>query len=331
MATTEKLAKSRQDKNDEFYTLWQDIADEIPFYKEQLRGQRILCPCDWDESYEEAFVYKEDGYIPPYDLLSIGGSVKKIDIAHSKDKIERNLDTVRCNFVKFLVSHADDYGIKSVSASGYNPVTGIGVRFQDIDYRNYDIVITNPPFSQFREFIDLMFRNRMKFIVIGPANAVTYPETFEYIKRNELWLGYHHHMTGFTLPNGEILPKNDALVRYCCWYTNLDVSYRHDKLILTVSYDPQKNPTYYNFDGINIEKTKDIPYDYDGYMGVPSTFLQKYNPDQFEIIDLSIRVQKKFRFSGDKSDLWYEKDGKPWKCPFRRIIIRNKEVFHDDH
>lgn len=331
MATSEKLRESRKMKNDEFYTLFEDIAAEIPLYREQLKGKRILCPCDWDESYDEALVYKEEGYVAPTDLISTGGSIKKIDVAHSRDKLERNLDSVKCNFVKFLVSHAEAYGIKSISVSGYDPTTGKGVKFQDIDYSNYDVVITNPPFSQFREFIDVMFHNHVGFIVVGPANAVAYTDTFEHIKRNEMWLGYHQHMTGFLLPDGTTLPKNDALVRYCCWYTNLDVSYRHDKMILTERYTPEKYPTYYNFDGIDVAKTIDIPYDYAGYMGVPITFLQKYNPNQFEIIDLSIRVEKKFRFSGDKADLWYAKDGKPWRCPFRRIIIRNKEVYHDDN
>jgi len=330
MADVKRLEKSRLTKNDEFYTLYEDIAAELPNYREQLRGKRIICPCDWDESFQEALVYKEEGYVAPHSLISLGGTIKRIEVAETKAKIERDLGTVKCNFIKFLVAHAEAYGIKSISVSGYNPATDEGVRFQDIDYSNYDIVITNPPFSQFREFIDTMFRNKMKFLIIGPANAAAYPETFQHIQDNELWLGYHHHMTGFILPTGEILPKNDALVRYCCWYSNLDVKYRHDKLILTEKYDPQRNPTYYNFDAIDVSKTNEIPYDYDGYMGVPITFLQKYNPDQFEIIGLSIRVKKKFRFNGDKADLWYEKDGKPWKCPFRRIIIRNKEVYHDE-
>lgn len=330
MADVKRLEKSRLTKNDEFYTLYEDIAAELPNYREQLRGKRIICPCDWDESFQEALVYKEEGYVAPHSLISLGGTIKRIEIAETKAKIERDLGTVKCNFIKFLVAHAEAYGIKSISVSGYNPATDEGVRFQDIDYSNYDIVITNPPFSQFREFIDTMFRNKMKFLIIGPANAAAYPETFQHIQDNELWLGYHHHMTGFILPTGEILPKNDALVRYCCWYSNLDVKYRHDKLILTEKYDPQRNPTYYNFDAIDVSKTNEIPYDYDGYMGVPITFLQKYNPEQFEIIGLSIRVKKKFRFNGDKADLWYEKDGKPWKCPFRRIIIRNKEFYHDE-
>ena len=328
MAKTDRLEKSRLAKNDEFYTMFEDIAAELPKYKEQFRGKRIICPCDWDESFEEALVSNDEGYVAPHNLISYGGTVKRIDVDKTKDKIERNISTVKCNFVKFLVAHAEAYGIKSISVSGYNPNTGEGVRFQDLDYSKYDIVITNPPFSQFREFIDTMFRNTVKFLIIGPANAAAYPDTFQHIQDNELWLGYNHHMTGFILPSGEVLPKNDALVRYCCWYTNLDVSYRHDRLIFTKEYTPEEYPTYYNYDGIDVKKSKEIPGDYDGFMGVPITFLQIYNPEQFEIIGLSIRVKKKFRWNGDKSDLWLEKDGKPWKCPFRRIIIRNKAVEH---
>lgn len=335
MATAKSMLKSKAEKNDEFYTLFEDIAAEIPLYREQLSGKRILCPCDWDESYDEALVYKEEGYVAPTDLLSTGGTVKKIDVAHSKDKLERDLDSVKCNFVKFLVSHAEAYGIKSISVSGYDPATGKGVKFQDIDYSKYDVVITNPPFSIFREFIDVMFDNRMKFLIVGPTNALSYQGTFKHIQDNELWLGYHHHMTGFLLPDGSTLPKDDALVRYCCWYTNLEVSYRHDKMILTEKFDPIKNPAYCNYDGVEVSKTKDIPYDYDGCMGVPITFLQRYNPEQFEILGISDTLRSdtpvdvpKEQKSGNR--FYIKKPDGTYRCVFQRIVIRNKEVYHDD-
>ena len=171
----------------------------------------------------------------------------------------------------------------------------------------------------------------MKFIIIGPQNAITYKETFEYIKDNRLWLGYHHHLTGFILPDGTILKKNDALPRCCCWFTNLDVKYRHDKLILTENYTPERFPRYYNYNGIDVNETKSIPYDFSGHMGVPITFLQKYNPEQFEIIGKGVQVEKTKRFKGDKATLWIEKDGKPYKAPFERIIIRNKDVYINEN
>lgn len=316
---------------DEYYTLYEDIAAELPNYKEQFRGKRIICPCDWDESFQEALVYKEEGYVAPYNLISLGGTVKEIDVEQSKEKIERDLGTVKCNFIKFLVAHAEAYGIKSISVSGYNPDTGEGVRFQDIDYSKYDIVITNPPFSQIIELFDiLMSYEKLNFLVIGPQTAIGYKEAFKYIKTNRMWLGYHYHLTGFIKPDGTIVAKNDNLARSCCWFTNMFVTYRQDKMILTKKYTPEEYPNYYNYDAIDVSRTIDIPYDYEGKMGVPITFLQKYNPDQFEIVESNRETVKTRRWNGDKANLWIEKDGKPWKCPFERIIIRNREVYHDE-
>ena len=335
MATAKSMQASKAKKDDEFYTLWEDIAAELPRYREQLRGKRIICPCDWDESFDEVLVYKEEGYVAPHNLFSAGGAVKTVDIGNSKGKIERSLDTVKCNFVKFLVSHAEAYGIRSIAVSGYNPASGQGVRFQDIDYSKYDIVITNPPFSVFREFIGTLFAGGVKFLVIGPTNAISYKDVFQHFQNDEMWLGYHHHMTGFILPNGEVLPKNDALVRYCCWYTNLDVSYRHDKMILTERYDPERNPRYCNYNAIDVARTSDIPYDHEGLVGVPITFLQKYNPAQFEIIGSSGTL------AGEPPpDLPRELKGGPrfytrnpdgsYRRLFEKIVVRNREVYYDD-
>ncbi len=329
MGTKQSLYKANKIKDDEFYTLYEDIANEVSHYKEQLKGKRILCPCDWDESYNGEIVYKEQGFISPSNLFDSGGAIKKIDIRASKKKIEKDSSLIKCNFVKFLVAHADTYGIKSISVSGYNPSNGEGVRFQDVDYSNYDLVITNPPFSQFREFIDTMFKNNMEFLIIGPLTAITYKEVFEHIQKNEMWLGYAKQLSGFRLADGtELLSKNPegSVSRSCKWYTNLDVSYRHDKMILTEDYSPEKYPKYYNYNGIDINKTNKIPYNYNGEMGVPITFLQKFNPDQFEIIGKGVQVEKTIRFKGDKATLWIEKDGEPFKAPFERILIKNKEV-----
>lgn len=334
MATARKLNESKKAKYDEFYTLYEDIAAELPNYKEQMKGKRIICPCDWDESFQEALVYKEENYVAPHNFVSFGGTIKQIDIEHSKEKIERDLGTVKCNFIKFLVAHAEAYGIKSISVSGYNPATGEGVRFQDVDYSNYDIVITNPPFSQFRDFIDTMFRTQTKFLVIGPTNGITYQNVFSRIQNNEMWLGYHHHMTGFIKPNGEVLSKSDANVRYSCWFTNLDVSYRHDKMILTEKYTAEKYPTYCNYDAIHIGATSGIPFDYAGLMSVPITFLQKYNPEQFDIIGnsalLAGAAPKGIPKSLKGGPRFYLKTEEGYKRIFDRLIIKNKEVYHDE-
>ena len=331
-STLTKAQINKDIEKDEYYTLYEDIADELPNYKDQLKGKKIICPCDWDESYDEALVYKEAEFIAPLNLLSEGGTVKEIELDKSKELIERNLDSVKCNFVKFLVAHAESYGIKSVAVSGYNPANGRGVRFQDIDYNKYDVVITNPPFSQIIEFFDILMEYpHLKFLIIGPLTAIGYKNAFQYLRDNKMWLGYHYHLKGFVRPDGTIIPKTDSTPRSSVWYTNLTVSYRNDWLILTEKYDPDKYPRYYNYkQAIDVSRTNLIPYDYDGEMGVPISFLQKHNPDQFELVISNRLIQKSPRWSGDKSNLWIEKDGKPYKCPFERIIIKNKRVVKDE-
>lgn len=332
MATAQKLNESKKAKYDEFYTLYEDIAAELPLYKEQFRGKRIICPCDWDESFEEALVYKEEGYVAPLDLFSVGGTIKRIDIEKSKDKVERDISTVKCNFIKFLVAHAEAYEIKSISVSGYNPKTGEGVKFQDIDYSNYDIVITNPPYSAFDEFIATMYRAGIKFLAIGPTSALTHRDIFYLFKDNKLWGGYHLHMTGFLKPNGELLPKNDANVRYSCWYTNLDVKKKHEKKILTYKYTPEEYPKFANFNAINVGEVKKIPYDYDGLMGVPVTILFDYHPDQFEIIERSAVLAERIIVNGkSKNDRFYIENNGKLDRKFDRVVIRNKEVYHDEN
>ena len=130
-----------------------------------------------------------------------------------------------------------------------------------------------------------------------------------------MWLGYAKQLTGFRLIDGTLISskqkKEGSVPRGCKWYTNLDVSYRHDNIILTESYSPRKYSRYYNYRGINVDKTKNIPYDYKGIMGVPITFLTKFSPKQFKIIDIGVQAKKTKRWPGDKAALWTEKNGKP--------------------
>ena len=305
----EQLYKAQKNKNDEFYTQYRDICDEVLKYADQLRGKRILCPCDWDESYNEEIVYKEENHIIETAMFRSNGSIKRIDIEKSKEKFEKDLNLVKCNFVKYLVAKADDFGIKSISACGYDPTTDNGIRFQAVDYSQYDLIITNPPFSQFREFIDTMFKNNMEFLVIGPLTAISYKEIFPYIKENKLWLGYNSKLSGFIQPDGSIMKMGNVL-----WYTNLDVSYRHNDMLLQENYTSEKYPYYKEYGGLKpiyISKTKDIPFDYDGCMAVPISFLEKYNPEQFDIIAM---------WAGNEP---YLESG---KRTFARMIIKNKNV-----
>ena len=317
------LTASKVKKDDEYYTLYEDIANEIPNYKDQLRGKRIICPCDWDESLDEICVYASEEYVTGSSLFG-GGTIKTIDTYRTEKHIEKDINLIKCNFVKFLVSHADDYGIKSISVSGYNPATDEGVRFQDIDYSKYDIAITNPPFSAFTEFIDVMHENNMKFLVIGPQNAIKYKAVFPHLMNNDMWLGYHYHLAGFIRPDGSRVKKQDNLARSCCWFTNLDVKYRHNNLMLDVEYDPVQNPHYINCDAIDVNRSKLIPCDYNGVMGVPITFMQVYNPNQFEIVGIT-ETLKAIDKNIKGGAPYIMVDGKP-KRLYTRILIKKREI-----
>lgn len=344
------LEKSKAEDPDEYYTLYEDISAEVSLYRKQLKGKRILCPCDWDESLETELVYTDGDFVNGENLFAEGGTIKNINISKSKDCFEKDINLVKCNFVKFLVAHAEAYGIKSISVSGYNPETQKGVRFQDIDYSKYDLIITNPPFSQIRELINILIQEQKEFLVIGPLNAISYKDIFGYIRDGKMWCGYHDKFSGFDLPDGTRTKRGD-----CLWYTNLDVNYRHDRMILTEKYDKKKYPEYYNYVGIDVENVKDIPYDYEGAMGVPVGLLLKFNPDQFELIGLGAQVEKTMEHTvqGDYivwikngrvvhkvpytvrerkmgNSLRIKENGKPGKAPYARLIVKNKEVYHDE-
>ena len=190
-----------------------------------------------------------------------------------------------------------------------------------------DIIVTNPPFSLFREFVGQLVKYDKKYLIIGNINAITYKEIFKLIKENKAWLGINlgRGVSGFIVPEHYELYGTEARIdsngnrivspNNCLWLTNIDNFKRHEDIELKKKYfgNEAEYPKYDNYDGINVDKTEDIPLDYDGYMGVPITFLHKFNPDQFEII--------KFRKGNDDKDLSIE-----GKCPYFRILIRNKRL-----
>ena len=189
--------------------------------------------------------------------------------------------------------------------------------------QNSDIVITNPPFSLFREFVGQLVEYNKKFLILGNLNAITYKEIFPLIKDNKIWLGYSGHSGKrvFLVPENYLEKLNNYYIdekgdKYTCinnirWFTNIDTSNRHKDLILTKRYELKKYPKYDNYNAINVDKTNDIPYDYYGVMGVPITFLDKYNPEQFEII--------RFRKGVDGKDLSIND-----KDTYFRILIKRK-------
>ena len=217
-----------------------------------------------------------------------------------------------------------------------------------------DIVVTNPPFSLFREYVSTLIENNKQFIIIGNVNAITYKEIFPLLKDDKMWIGASIHSgdRAFYVPDDYPMRASGCgidedgrrfiRVKGVRWYTNLDMKLRHDELILVKKYNPEEYPKYENYDAINIDRTADIPYDYSGNMGVPITFLDKYSPDQFEIIGLGIanlglsigvqpyktehkvyrkEVQKRGAVDGDLYML--DENGNP-VVPYARVIIRNK-------
>lgn len=190
-----------------------------------------------------------------------------------------------------------------------------------------DIVVTNPPFSLFREFIAWLMKNKKKFIVIGNQNAITYKEIFPLIRDNKIWLGYPFKrlMAHFLSPYEDTasdLDHKEGMIRVSgvCWFTNVDLDIRHEPMILYKQYNEQEYPKYDNYGAIDISKTKDIPLDYDGVMGVPITWLYKYCPDQFEIIGMMAGAKSEGFIHGT-DDKTFRVNG---KSVYARILIRRK-------
>ena len=242
-------------KNDEFYTLYEDIEKEISNY--DLAGKAIYCNCD-DVSFSNFFKFFMD----------------KVDEVRFKRVIFSGLN------VKYFTIIDNVEGILSVER---REMVGNG------DFRSdecvemlkaSDVVVTNPPFSLFREYVSQLVKYDKKFVVVGNYNAVTYKEIFKLIKQNKLWLGLNG-VKKFRKPNGEFQKFGNVN-----WFTNISAGRITPKLVLTKCYNHEDYQKYDNYDAIEVSKVKDIPVDYDGAMGVPITFLKKYNPEQFEIVGL---------------------------------------------
>ena len=295
MSLNKSLAKAKQQKNDEFYTQLSDIENELRHYSDHFRGKVVYCNCD-DPRVSNFFHYFS------YNFERLG--LKKLITACYKNQ-ERDLfsrhDSERAIWLEY----------KGSAKGGRVPDVGdIGIREfeRDGDFRSAeciellkeaDIVVTNPPFSLFREYVAQLVEYDKKFLIIGSQNAITYKEIFPLIKDSRLWLGY-----GFKSGNAyfktnanehytskSYFDKTTGLVKFrnVCWFTNLDHAKRHEELILYKRYTPEEYPTYDNYDAINVDKIAEIPMDWDGAMGVPITFLDKYNPEQFEVMGITDR------------------------------------------
>lgn len=232
-------------------------------YKKHFKDKIVFCNCD-DPTWSAFWKY--------FHLNFAELGLKKLISTH----YDREEATYKMEY-----TGGDD---NDIEAGLKTPLEGNG------DFRNQecldlldecDIVVTNPPFSLFRDYVAVLMEHEKKFLIIGNKNAITYKEFFPLLKDDEVWIGCNSPAE-FSTPDG-MTKKLNGLTR---WFTNLDVAKRHEKLILWKNYTPEEYPTYDNYDSINVNKVSDIPCDYNGVMGVPITFMDKYNPEQFEIVGL---------------------------------------------
>lgn len=288
-SSNKTLRKASKSKNDEFYTQLSDIENELRHYKDHFKDKVVYCNCD-DPRVSNFFHYFS------YNFEHLG--LKKLIATCYKNQDADLFSTNESEQAVYLeymgdkngnkVPDADEIGVKSLQGDGdFRSVESIEL------LKQADIVVTNPPFSLFREYVTQLIEYEKKFIVIGNLNAITYKEVFGLIKENKIWLGasLDGRNIWFRIPNTyekyhKIENGNKyAFVASTIWFTNLDHKKRHEKLILHKKFSSDEYPKYDFYDAINVNKTKDIPYDYDGNIGVPITFLNKFNPEQFEIID----------------------------------------------
>ena len=260
----------------------------------------------------------------------------------------RFICSILWNFTKKIWSKTDEIGIHHLNGDGdFRSDESIEL------LKQADIVVTNPPFSLFREYVTQLFKYDKKFLIVGHQNAIKYKEIFPLIRDNKIWLGFGfnggaaHFINTHYEDYATASNHKEGMIRVSGvhWFTNLDIRKRHEDLILYKSYyeNEANYLKYENFDAINVDITKDIPFDYKGFMGVPITFMDKYNPDQFEIIGvgianlgLEIGIQpykpehKKYRKEVQKrgavdGDLYFIKNGEV-EVPYSRIIIKNKRI-----
>ena len=321
------LTRAKKVKNDEFYTQYDDIEKECERYRDQFYGKIIYCNCDDPES-SNFFLYFANNF-------KFFGLKKLITTHYDAEKPTYKLE---------LTEEMIEDGAVTAECAKKTPLKGNG------DFRNQesiellkeaDIVITNPPFSLFREYVAQLIEYDKNFLIIGNDNAITYKETFKLIKDNKIWLGYTR-VKEFVQPSGEVKKFGNI-----GWFTNLETEKRHQELILYKKYNPEEFPKYDNYDAIEVSKVVDIPQDYDGVMGVPITFLDKFNPEQFEIVGMCenedlYKLKTKIYNNEEKKRAYFVKFGRNGQYDlnasgvvvrngrlekvYQRILIKNKKV-----
>lgn len=288
------IDKAKEAKKDEFYTQLEDINNELRHYREHFRGKTVLCNCD-DPRVSNFFTY----FAYNFEFLGLKRLITTCYKNQDVDLFSQN----QSEQAVYLIYEGDKNGnhIPDAEEIGVMPLKGDG------DFRSKeciellkeaDIVVTNPPFSLFREYVAQLMEYDKKFIIIGNVNALSYKEIFPLIQKNKIWIGASIHSGDrkFWVPDDYELNatgcgiddngKKYIRVKGVRWFTNLDYKERHDDMILYKKYSFDEYPHYINYDAIEVSKTDLIPMDYDGVMGVPITFMDKYNPAQFDIIGI---------------------------------------------
>lgn len=295
VATNKLLQKAKSQKNDEFYTILSDIEKELRHYKKHFKDKVVLCNCD-DPRVSNFFHYFSYNFEylglkkliatcyknQDIELFSENKSERAVYLEYTGDKSGNN------------IPDRNEIGIKKFKGDGdFRSKECIEL------LKQADIVVTNPPFSLFSEFVVQLAEHDKKFLIIGTWNVITYKDIFQQIRNDKLWIGINsnRNFSGFIVPKHYDLYGTEARVddngnrivssNNTCWFTNLDNSKRFEELILFKTFNPEEYPKYDNYDAIEVGNTKDIPIDYEGCMGVPITFLNKYNPEQFEILGCS--------------------------------------------
>ena len=353
-----QLGNAKKAKKDEFYTQLADINNELRHYTHHFAGKVVFCNCD--DPYESNFFKYFAANFNALKLKRLiatcyaGSPVAGRQLELFEDEPETAKEEKKRIPHKIVINEVTDVNgdgridladVEWLIKNGKNVLTKLEGNgdFRSAEcvelLKESDIVVTNPPFSLFREYVAQLVQYGKKFLIIGPVNAIHYKEIFPFIMQNRLWLGYGFNAGNayFSIPKANVrdfangvYDDGKGLVKFrnCTWFTNLDHRNRHEEFVFVRRYNPADYPKYENFDAIEVSKAVDIPEDWDGMMGVPDTFLYKYNPDQFEIIgmaagDLAKEIGVKKNFRG-RTDIALKVDGKD-KSPYSRIIIRRKK------
>lgn len=333
-------------KQDEFYTQRSDIEKELAQYKQHFKDKVVLCNCDdpYESEFFRYFALKfNDLGLKKLIATSYAGSPIQGTLFNTDFKLGDKRTPYKAVVTKLYDITGDGVedmlDIDQLFRQNENSIEALQ---GDGDFRSEecvtlldeaDIIVTNPPFSLWREYVKLLMEHNKKFLIIGNVNAISTKDIFPYIKDNLLWLGHSIHSGDREFRVPEYYPLDAAgfrvtdegtkyiRVKGVRWFTNLDYKQRHDMLVLYKRYTPEQYPKYDNYDAIEVSKTAEIPCDYDGVMGVPITFMDKYNPDQFEILGISGDLANPLVIDGKrKSGRFYCSGNRLYD----RIVIRNR-------